>query len=57
MFLHHQPEKKLFSEWLHLKDRSDDYPFACRDFFKAFSIDFLWNLKLSDIFVSSALAS
>ena len=44
------------------KDMSDvllveNHQFACRGFFKALSTDFLWELKLSDTFVSSALAS
>ena len=34
----------------------DYHPFACRGFFKALSTDFPWELKLSESFVSSALA-
>ena len=33
------------------------HQFACRGFFKAFSIDSSWELKLSESFVLSALAS
>ena len=35
----------------------DYHPFACRGFFKVLSIDFPWELKLLESFVSSALAS
>ena len=59
MLLRQKTIKQVFQYGLNEKiyPMFDDHPFACLGLFKAFSFDFVWELKCLKSFVLSDLAS